>query len=62
MVKALVEEIKQSGKPEYKPGALWAINMQLIQKADELDPITLDPSTLTADLPKKLNPSTWCLC
>ncbi|KAK0492864.1 hypothetical protein EDD18DRAFT_1310745 [Armillaria luteobubalina] len=40
MVKALVEEVEETGTQEGKRG-VWAINMQLIQSVDELDDVTL---------------------
>ncbi len=51
MVKALVEEIKNGGEQEYESGA-WAINMQLIQKIEELDKISLPEGTDYSKEPK----------
>ncbi|KAK0430034.1 hypothetical protein EV421DRAFT_1913490 [Armillaria borealis] len=56
MVKALVEEVKKGGEQECESGA-WAINMQLIQKIQELDKISLPEGTLTTDYSKEPKPS-----
>ncbi len=56
MVKALVEEVKKGEKQECDSGA-WAINMQLIQKIEELDQIPLPQNTLTTDYSREPKPS-----
>ncbi len=56
MVKALIEEVKKGEKQECNSGA-WAINMQLIQKIEELYQIPLPQNTLTTDYSKELKPS-----